>query len=159
VTSAISRPSRDQTWSGCSPCSRTLQLIEFKQMGVGLAAAILIDATVIRGVLLPATLALLGERAWYLTMAGMAAPRCSAQRAGPTNPSTPGADSRTGRRSKSRNDRVAHKSQDWRSHMLLALGVILLIIAIAGGVVVHPLLFLIAVLALLSFFGHRRAAY
>ena len=44
----------------------TLRMIEFKQMGVGLAAAILIDATVIRGVLLPATLALLGERAWYL---------------------------------------------------------------------------------------------
>jgi len=44
----------------------TLRLIEFKQLGVGLAAAILIDATVIRGVLLPATLALLGERAWYL---------------------------------------------------------------------------------------------
>jgi RND superfamily putative drug exporter len=44
----------------------TLSLIEFKQMGVGLAAAILIDATLIRGVLLPATLALLGERAWYL---------------------------------------------------------------------------------------------
>ena len=44
----------------------TLSLMEFKQMGVGLAAAILIDATVIRGVLLPATLALLGERAWYL---------------------------------------------------------------------------------------------
>lgn len=44
----------------------TLRLIEFKQMGVGLAAAILIDATVIRGALLPATLALLGERPWYL---------------------------------------------------------------------------------------------
>ncbi len=44
----------------------TLRMIEFKQLGVGLAAAILIDATVIRGVLLPATLALLGERAWYL---------------------------------------------------------------------------------------------
>ena len=44
----------------------TLSLIEFKQMGVGLSAAILIDATVIRGVLLPATLALLGERAWYI---------------------------------------------------------------------------------------------
>jgi uncharacterized membrane protein YdfJ with MMPL/SSD domain len=44
----------------------TLSMIEFKQMGVGLAAAILIDATVIRGVLLPATLALLGDRAWYL---------------------------------------------------------------------------------------------
>jgi RND superfamily putative drug exporter len=44
----------------------TLSMVEFKQMGVGLAAAILIDATVIRGVLLPATLALLGERAWYM---------------------------------------------------------------------------------------------
>jgi RND superfamily putative drug exporter len=44
----------------------TLSMIEFKQMGVGLGAAILIDATVIRGVLLPATLGLLGERAWYL---------------------------------------------------------------------------------------------
>ncbi len=44
----------------------TLRLIEFKQMGIGLATAILIDATIIRGVLLPATLALLGPRAWYL---------------------------------------------------------------------------------------------
>jgi uncharacterized membrane protein YdfJ with MMPL/SSD domain len=44
----------------------TLSIMEFKQLGVGLAAAILIDATVIRGVLLPATLALLGDRAWYL---------------------------------------------------------------------------------------------
>ena len=43
--------------------------------------------------------------------------------------------------------------------MLLALAVILLIISIAGGVIVHPLLFLIAVLALVMFFGHRRAAY
>jgi hypothetical protein len=34
----------------------TLSFIEFKQMGVGLAAAILIDATLIRGVLLPATM-------------------------------------------------------------------------------------------------------
>jgi uncharacterized membrane protein YdfJ with MMPL/SSD domain len=44
----------------------TLDEIDFKQMGVGLSVAILIDATVIRGVLLPATLALLGDRAWYL---------------------------------------------------------------------------------------------
>ncbi|RKS75671.1 RND superfamily putative drug exporter [Motilibacter peucedani] len=42
----------------------TLSLLEFKQMGVGLAAAILIDATVVRAVLLPAALALLGDRAW-----------------------------------------------------------------------------------------------
>ena len=37
-----------------------------KQIGVGLAAAILIDATLIRGVLLPASMKLLGERNWYL---------------------------------------------------------------------------------------------
>jgi uncharacterized membrane protein YdfJ with MMPL/SSD domain len=44
----------------------TLSSIEFKQFGVGLAAAILIDATIIRGVLLPATMKLLGDWNWYL---------------------------------------------------------------------------------------------
>ena len=44
----------------------TLASLDVKQAGVGLAAAVLIDATVIRGVLLPATMALLGERNWYL---------------------------------------------------------------------------------------------
>jgi predicted RND superfamily exporter protein/pimeloyl-ACP methyl ester carboxylesterase len=44
----------------------TLSLLMFKQFGVGLAAAILIDATIVRGVLLPATMKLLGERNWYL---------------------------------------------------------------------------------------------
>jgi putative drug exporter of the RND superfamily len=42
----------------------TLSLIEFKIFGVAMAAAVLIDATVVRGVLLPAGLALLGDRAW-----------------------------------------------------------------------------------------------
>ena len=37
-----------------------------KQIGVGLAAAILIDATIIRAILLPASMKLLGERNWYL---------------------------------------------------------------------------------------------
>jgi uncharacterized membrane protein YdfJ with MMPL/SSD domain len=37
-----------------------------KQLGVGLAAAILIDATIVRAVLLPATMKLLGNRNWYL---------------------------------------------------------------------------------------------
>jgi putative drug exporter of the RND superfamily len=41
-------------------------MLMFKQFGVGLAAAILIDATIVRGVLLPATMKLLGERNWYL---------------------------------------------------------------------------------------------
>ena len=44
----------------------TLSAIEFKQLGVGLAAAILIDATIVRAVLLPAAMKLLGERNWYL---------------------------------------------------------------------------------------------
>jgi len=42
----------------------TLSMMEMKMLGVGLAAAILIDATVIRLVVLPAVLVLLGERAW-----------------------------------------------------------------------------------------------
>jgi len=44
----------------------TLTPLDFKQMGVGLAAAILIDATVVRAVLLPSTMVLLGERNWWL---------------------------------------------------------------------------------------------
>ena len=44
----------------------TLSFLDFKEMGVGLAVAVLIDATIIRGVLLPATMKLLGERNWYL---------------------------------------------------------------------------------------------
>src|SRR5439155_375632 len=43
-----------------------LSMLIFKQFGVGFAAAILIDATLVRGVLLPATMKLLGERNWYL---------------------------------------------------------------------------------------------
>lgn len=44
----------------------TLSAIENKMMGVGMAVAILIDATIVRGVLLPAAVAILGERAWTL---------------------------------------------------------------------------------------------
>jgi len=44
----------------------TLSQLSMKQLGVGLAAAVLIDATLIRGVLLPATMKLLGEANWYL---------------------------------------------------------------------------------------------
>ncbi|WP_405729904.1 MMPL family transporter [Streptomyces sp. NBC_00028] len=44
----------------------TLSMQSMKQMGVGLATAVLVDATIIRGVLLPAVMALLGERNWYL---------------------------------------------------------------------------------------------
>ncbi len=40
--------------------------------------------------------------------------------------------------------------------MLLALAVILLVIAVAGGIAVHPLLFLIAILAILALVAGRR---
>ena len=43
-----------------------LSLLMFKQFGVGLATAILIDATIVRAVLLPASMKLLGEWNWYL---------------------------------------------------------------------------------------------
>jgi uncharacterized membrane protein YdfJ with MMPL/SSD domain len=44
----------------------TLSTLDIKQMGVGLAVAVLIDATIIRAVLLPATMKLLGRWNWYL---------------------------------------------------------------------------------------------
>jgi uncharacterized membrane protein YdfJ with MMPL/SSD domain len=44
----------------------TLSAVEFKQFGVGLGVAILIDATIVRGVLLPAAMKLLGDWNWYL---------------------------------------------------------------------------------------------
>ena len=44
----------------------TLSLVDLKEFGVGLAAAVLIDATIIRGVLLPASMKLLGSWNWYL---------------------------------------------------------------------------------------------
>ena len=44
----------------------SLPTLDIKQLGVGLAAAVLLDATVIRGVLLPATMKMLGEWNWYL---------------------------------------------------------------------------------------------
>ncbi len=40
--------------------------VEFQQMGFGVAVSLLIDATLVRLVLLPAVLTLLGERSWYL---------------------------------------------------------------------------------------------
>ena len=45
----------------------TLSMMEMKMMGVGLAAAILLDATLIRLVMLPAILVLLGDKVWWPT--------------------------------------------------------------------------------------------
>jgi len=44
----------------------SLSTIDLKMIGVGLAFAVLVDATVVRGICVPAALALLGERSWYL---------------------------------------------------------------------------------------------
>ncbi|MCF2532979.1 MMPL family transporter [Yinghuangia soli] len=44
----------------------TLSMQQMKQMGVGLAVAVLLDATIIRAILLPAVMGLLGDRNWYL---------------------------------------------------------------------------------------------
>ncbi|PZG02555.1 MMPL family transporter [Micromonospora deserti] len=44
----------------------TLSAIEYKMLGVGMAVAVIIDATIVRGVLLPAAMALLGARTWTL---------------------------------------------------------------------------------------------
>ena len=44
----------------------TLSMVSMKEMGIGLAVAVLLDATLVRAVLLPATMKLLGRRNWYL---------------------------------------------------------------------------------------------
>jgi len=44
----------------------TLSMMMLKQFGVGLAVAVLIDATIVRAVLLPASMKLLGDWNWYL---------------------------------------------------------------------------------------------
>ena len=41
-------------------------LVMFQQMGFGLGVAILVDATIVRVVLMPAVMELLGDRNWYL---------------------------------------------------------------------------------------------
>jgi RND superfamily putative drug exporter len=44
----------------------TLPFLDMKEMGIGLAAAVLIDATIVRAILLPASMKLLGDWNWYL---------------------------------------------------------------------------------------------
>jgi uncharacterized membrane protein YdfJ with MMPL/SSD domain len=55
-----------------------LRLPDMKQMGVGLAAAVLLDATVVRGLALPAAVTLLGERGWRVEPRRRPAPRAGA---------------------------------------------------------------------------------
>jgi RND superfamily putative drug exporter len=43
-----------------------MPILDMKEMGIGLAVAVLLDATIVRAVLLPATMRLLGDWNWYL---------------------------------------------------------------------------------------------
>src|SRR4051812_37123422 len=72
----------------------TLTFLDFKEMGFGLAVAVLIDATIIRGVLLPASMKLLGDWNWYLPRWLEWLPRIGAERDAvppiePTDPDAP----------------------------------------------------------------------
>ena len=72
----------------------TLSFIDFKELGLGLAAAVLIDATIIRGVLLPASMRVLGDWNWYLPSWLEWLPRIGAERdavppAPPADPPAP----------------------------------------------------------------------
>jgi uncharacterized membrane protein YdfJ with MMPL/SSD domain len=64
----------------------TLRMIMMKQLGVGLGLAVLIDATMIRGVLLPATMKLLGEWNWYMPRWLEWVPSLTRERARPSSP-------------------------------------------------------------------------
>jgi uncharacterized membrane protein YdfJ with MMPL/SSD domain len=59
----------------------TLSSLEIKQAGVGLATAVLLDATIVRAVLLPSTMKLLGEWNWYLPPGLQWLPRASLEAA------------------------------------------------------------------------------
>ena len=65
----------------------TLSFLDFKEMGVGLAVAVLIDATIIRGILLPASMKVLGDWNWYLPSWLEWLPRWGAE--GDTDPPEP----------------------------------------------------------------------
>ena len=72
----------------------TLTFLDFKEMGFGLAVAVLIDATIIRGILLPASMKLLGDWNWYLPhwlewLPRVGAERDAGQRIEPEDPQAP----------------------------------------------------------------------
>ena len=69
-----------------------LPLVDLKEMGIGLAVAVLIDATIVRAVLLPASMKLLGERNWYLPSWLKWLPRRAARAAAPAPAAVPAGD-------------------------------------------------------------------
>jgi RND superfamily putative drug exporter len=80
----------------------SLSMQDFKQLGVGLAVAIALDATVIRVVLLPSVMALLGDRNWYVPRWLAWMPRIPHGAPGRPVPATPVA--------------VPERSEAWPSH-------------------------------------------
>ena len=67
----------------------TLSFLDFKELGLGLAVAVLIDATIIRGVMLPAAMKLLGDWNWYLPSWLEWLPRIGGEDYAPAPPSDP----------------------------------------------------------------------
>ncbi len=67
----------------------TLSFIDFKELGLGLAVAVLIDATIIRGVMLPAAMKLLGDWNWYLPSWLEWLPRIGGEGDAPAPPTDP----------------------------------------------------------------------
>ena len=67
----------------------TLSFIDFKELGLGLAVAVLIDATIIRGVMLPAAMKLLGDWNWYLPSWLEWLPRIGGEGDAPAPPTEP----------------------------------------------------------------------
>jgi putative drug exporter of the RND superfamily len=72
-----------------------LPTLDIKQMGVGLAVAVLLDATVIRGILLPATMKMLGDWNWYLPRSLAWLPRVNSGATRPASQETPATIGRT----------------------------------------------------------------
>jgi uncharacterized membrane protein YdfJ with MMPL/SSD domain len=67
----------------------TLSFLDFKELGLGLAVAVLIDATIIRGVMLPAAMTLLGDWNWYLPSWLEWLPRIGGEGGAPPRPPDP----------------------------------------------------------------------
>ena len=80
------------------------ELVMFQQMGFGLGVAVLLDATIVRSVLVPATMALLGDRNWYLPRWLDWLPRIGieARREAPAAEGRQGRSPRSGRRRRTR---------------------------------------------------------
>ncbi len=89
------------------------RMVAFQQMGFGLAAAVLIDATIVRSVLVPASMKLLGNRNWYLPRWLDWLPRLQVEEGAPAGPAPRPATSgaAVGAATPAPDDRVASQAQ------------------------------------------------